>query len=130
MAGQSEIGDGQRDPERNELCERSFAFALRIVRLCDRLMERPGPGRVLAGQLLKSGTAIGANYEEAQAAESRADFVHKSSVVLKEARESHYWLRLIHAAGILPTNQLDPLVDEARQLKCIFGAIVSRTKRN
>jgi four helix bundle protein len=114
--------------ENRDLEGRLFAFALRIVRLCQVLDERPGVARTLAGQLLRSGTAIGANYEEAQAGQSKKDFLCKVSIALKEARESHYWLKLLSASEIAPSQRLADLLDEMAQIAKILGAIVSRTK--
>jgi four helix bundle protein len=76
--------------------------------------------RPLARQLLRSGTSIGANVEEAQAGESRADFIHKASIACKEARETHYWLRLLESTDPKPSLQLRDLRDEARQLTLIL----------
>ncbi len=73
-----------------EIEERTYRFALRVVRLCVHLDETPGAKRTLGNQLLRSGTSIGANVEEAHAAHSRAEFVSKMAVALKEARETRY----------------------------------------
>ncbi len=78
---------------------------------------------------LKAGTSVGANVEEAQAGQSRPDFISKNSIALKEARETHYWLRLLIAAKILPENKLAALRDEAEELKRILGSIVVSAKR-
>ena len=78
---------------------RSFDFAVNVVHFCQKLEAKPGVGRILSRQLLRSGTSVGANVEEAQAAQSTADFVSKCSISLKEARESNYWLRLLEASG-------------------------------
>jgi len=75
-----------------DICERTFDFAVRIVRLCRFLDEQPGVGRTLAGQLLCNGTSIGASVEEAQGRQSKADFLSKISIACKEARETLYWL--------------------------------------
>jgi four helix bundle protein len=80
---------------KRDLPQRTFEFAQRVVKLCQVLGVTPGVGRTLANQLLRSGTAIGANVEEGQAAQSRADFLSKLSIACKEARETHYWLRLL-----------------------------------
>jgi four helix bundle protein len=79
----------------NELEERLFAFSLRIIRLYQRLAKASDLGRIFGKQVLRSGTSIGANYQEAQGGQSRADFISKTSIALKEARETHYWLRLV-----------------------------------
>ena len=81
--------------------ERTFSFALEIVHLCRSLDSKPQSLRILAQQLLRSGTSVGANVQEAQAGQSRADFISKYSIALKEARETLYWLRLLDASGEL-----------------------------
>src|SRR5205807_10667996 len=112
-----------------DIKERAFRFALRINKLCQHLDRKPGVPRTLAYQLLKAGTSVGANIEEAQAGQSRADFINKNSIALKEARECHYWLRLLIAAKIMPEKVLAELRDEAEELKLILGSIVIRTKK-
>ena len=82
-----------------DIRERAFDFAVRIVKLCSHLEKNSNISRNLTYQLTKAGTSIGANPEEAQAAQSKADFIHKNSISLKEAREAKYWLRLILATG-------------------------------
>ena len=77
-------------PKPNDLEDRLFDFALRIVRLYQKLAKQSELGRILGKQLLRSGTSIGANYQEGQAGQSRADFISKTSIALKEARETHY----------------------------------------
>ena len=74
-----------------DICKRTFDFAARIVRLCNHLLGKPGVSRTLANQLLKAGTSVGANVQEAQAGQSRADFISKNAIALKEARETLYW---------------------------------------
>jgi len=115
---------------RPDITDRSFRFARGVVIYCRRLDRTPGVNRTLATQLLRSGTSIGANIKEAQAGQSRADFVHKASVACKEARETHYWLRLIESTDPKPTQELQDLLDEARQLALILTAIVRNTKAN
>ncbi|MEA5503666.1 four helix bundle protein [Halotia wernerae UHCC 0503] len=82
-----------------DITERTFEFAVRIVKLCQSLEEIPGVPRTLAKQLLRSGTSIAANVEEARAGQSKADFIHKNAIALKEVRETNYWLRLLVATG-------------------------------
>jgi four helix bundle protein len=72
--------------------------------------------------------AVGANYEEAQGAESRIDFAHKLQVALKELRESHYWLRLLAEAGKVPHERLADIIDESTQLRAILSKAVATTK--
>ena len=117
------------DKNVRDIRERTFEFAVRIVRLCQHLDKTPGACRTLSGQLLRAGTSIGANAEEAQAGQSRADFVSKNSIALKEARECHYWLRILIATKIMPEKQIAELRDKAEEIKRVLGSIVVRTKR-
>lgn len=100
-----------------------------IVKLCRSLERTSGATRSLSLQLLRSGTSIGANVEEAQAGQSKADFVSKMAIALKEARETGYWLRLIRESGIATTDSLELLEQEASKLAKILGAIISKAKR-
>lgn len=111
-----------------EISARAFQFAVRVVKLCQKLDATPGVPRILANQLLRSGTSIGANLEESKGGQSRADFLSKVSISLKEARETQYWLRLLVAADILSENQLEPLIDESNQITAILTTIVKNTK--
>ena len=111
-----------------DICERTFDFAVRVVKLCENLDNIPGTSRILSNQLLRSGTSIGANVEEAQAGQSKADFNSKLCIACKEARESHYWLRLLIAAEILPAHQLAPITDEANQLVAILTTIIKNSR--
>jgi len=109
--------------------ERSFEFAVRIVRLCQVLDEKPGVSRTLALQLLRAGTSVGANVAEAQAGQSKKDFVAKMAIAAKEARETHYWLRLLTASEMIENARLSPLLDEANQIVAILTAII-KTSQN
>ena len=113
-----------------DIRERTFEFALRIIKLCNELNKRPGVCRDISRQLLKAGTSVGANTEEAQAAQSKPDFISKNSIALKEARETHYWLRLLIAAKALPEERLNGLRDEAEEIKRILGSIVVSAKKS
>ncbi len=110
------------------IVERTFEFALRIVKLADALTRRSRIGEKLASQIIKSGTSIGANVEEAQAAESRADFVHKYRIALKEARETKYWLRLIKAANLVTEKNIAGLQTEADEISRVIAQIIINTK--
>jgi four helix bundle protein len=77
---------------------------------------------------LRSGTSVGANVEEGQAGQSRADFVSKLSIACKEARETHYWLRLLSATKLVPESRLTGLLDEANQLIAILTAIIKNER--
>jgi four helix bundle protein len=112
-----------------DIVERTFEFAVRIIQLCCKLDERPGVGRVMMSQILRAGTSVPSNVEEAQAAQSKADFNSKMSIALKEARETHLRLRLLATANIFPENQLQPLVREADEIKRVIGAIIVSSKR-
>jgi four helix bundle protein len=80
--------------------------------------------------LLRAGTSIGANIEEAQAGQSRADFVAKAYIACKEARETHYWLRLLAASGTVKEESVAELANEANQLVAILTAIVKKARVN
>jgi len=108
---------------KNDLGQRTFDFSVRIVNLCQTLNKSPGVSRTLAGQLLRSGTSIGANVEEGQASQSKADFVSKYSIACKEARETHYWLKLLVATEITKKEKLASLIDESNQLIAILTNI-------
>ena len=115
------------EPPAIHITKRTFEFSLRIVKLC-RELGKNEVNRVLSRQLLRASTSIGANVEEAQAAQSKPDFVSKTAIALKEARESHYWLRLIAASDSAYTNRLQALVQEAREIRDILGAINSKAR--
>lgn len=111
-----------------EIGARAFAFAVRIVKLCQSLDANKGVSKVVSNQLLRAGTSIGANLEESKGGQSRADYLSKVSIALKEARETHYWLRLIVATELLPEKQLSLLIDESNQLVAILTTIVKQLK--
>jgi four helix bundle protein len=119
--------DGDAEPR--DILERTFEFAASVIALCGKLDERPGVGRVMMSQILRAGTSVPANVEEAQAAQSKADFVHKMSIGLREARESHLRLRLLATTSLIPDGKLQPLIDEADQIKRVIGAIIVSAKR-
>jgi four helix bundle protein len=110
------------------ITDRTFAFSIRIVELCRALGKHP-INRVLGTQLLRAGTSIGANVEESQAAHSRREFACKSAIALKEARETHYWLRLIAATDAVLGPRLGPMVQESREIRDILGAITSKARK-
>jgi four helix bundle protein len=110
-----------------ELGERILEYGARIVRVVESLPKTLA-GRRIGDQLLRSGLSVGANFEEAQAAESRDDFTHKLPIALKELREAKYWLRVIAPAGILPPQRLEPLIDESNQLVAMLSKAVARVK--
>ena len=102
--------------------DKSYVFALRIIGLARWL--RVQKEYDLASQVLRAGTAIGANVEEALAGVSRPDSVAKMAIASKEARETHYWLRLLRDSKIVPATQITPLTDECLELVRILTSIV------
>ena len=111
-----------------DISQRTFQFALRIVRLCQVLDEKPGVTRTLGRQILRSGTSIGANVREAQAGQSKPDFISKNAIALKEAHETDYWLDLLSEAGLVKLELLVDLRDECSQLIAILTTIVKRAR--
>ena len=111
-----------------DISQRTFQFALRIVRLCQVLNEKPGVTRTLGRQILRSGTSIGANVREAQAGQSKPDFISKNAIALKEAHETDYWLELLSEAGLVKLELLVDLRDECSQLIAILTTIVKRAR--
>ena len=118
------------EKKKYDLPGRTFEFACRVVLLCKILVKKPGVSRTLANQLLRSGTSIGANVEEGQSGQSRADFVSKYSIACKEAREANYWLRLLEASGIIQQPKLQDLIDESNQLIAILTTIIKKAKQS
>lgn len=112
-----------------DLLERLIDFAARVGKVVDALPDTR-MGRHVAGQLVRSGTSPAPNYEEGCAAESRADFVHKLSICLKELRESRSWIRLIIKTEMLSEHLLGDLLDECNQLCNIVGQSVVTAKGN
>jgi len=111
----------------DELLERLIDFAARVGKVVDALPDTR-MGRHVGGQLVRSGTSPAPNYEEGRAAESRADFVHKLSICLKELRESRTWIRLIIKTEMLAEQRLGELLDECNQLSNIIGQSIVTAK--
>jgi len=110
--------------------ERSFKYALRAIRLYQFLQKgKDGAGWILGKQYLRAGCSVGANIEEAQASESRADFIHKLGIAQKEARESLYWLRLLSESDIVPNAKLKPLIHETEEVVSVLTSSVVNAKR-
>ena len=110
--------------------DRAFEFAVRVVKLCKLFEERAEVSKSLIWQLIRSGTSVGANLEEAQAGQTKPDFVAKNSISLKEARESNFWLRLILASYELePADEVEAkeLRDESREISLVIGAIIAKS---
>lgn len=111
-----------------DITVRTFEFAVRAVKLCQFLEGAAGVSRTLSNQLLRSATSIGANVEEAHGSQSKADFTAKMYIACKEARETHYWLRLFIEVDLVPKSRLKPLLDEANELVAILTTTVRRLK--
>ena len=113
-----------------DLSERLLRFAVRVGKAVNAL-PATRLGRHVAAQLVRSGTSAAPNYEEGCAAESRADFIHKLSISLKELRESRFWIRLIVESNLLPKKKMTDLQDECTQLcKIVAQSIVTAKKNN
>jgi four helix bundle protein len=118
----------QKDALTNNLSERLLTFAADVMKLVS-LLSKTYAGRHVGGQLFHSATSAGANYEEACGAESRADFVHKLQIVLKELKETRYWLLLIKKSELIKTPSLDHLIQEAGELSRIIAKSVVTAKK-
>jgi four helix bundle protein len=112
-----------------DLEERLINFASSIIKLSESLPQSFA-GRHIAGQLIRSGTAPALQYGEAQGAESRKDFIHKMKVALKELRETSNGLRIVERVNWLPTDTLDPILDENNQLISIFVRSIETATTN
>ena len=106
----------------NVVEEKSFAFAVRIVKLCRIIADR-NKEYVLSKQLLRSGTSIGANISEAEKGQSKADFYAKMNIALKEANETHYWLRLLHETEYLTDKEFDSMEKDIKEIISILVSI-------
>ena len=108
----------------NELSERLWNFSARIGKVVDALPDSR-VGRHVAGQLVRCGTSSAPNYDEACAAESRADFIHKLNVALKEMKETRGWLRFIVKAELLKETRITQLVSESEELAAILAKSIT-----
>ncbi len=124
------MGDAKISNSRNtkDLSDRLLDFAINVIKITDMLPNTVA-GRHVGGQLIRAGTSSGSNYEEACGAESRSDFAHKMSIVLKELKESRFWLRLIRRTKMLDFKQTDPVIDECEQLCAMVAKSILTTKR-
>ena len=108
--------------------EKSFRFAIRIVQL-NKYLRTVKHEQVLAKQLLRSGTSIGANVAESQQAQSRADFLSKLEIALKETSETKYWLRLLNATEYLSDSEFASICSDCVELEKILVSIIKSTKK-
>jgi len=120
-AGEKKTGD--------DIAERLLDFAVRIIKLVNAL-PKTIVGRHIAGQLVRSGTSCGSNYEESRGTESRADFIHKLGIALKEIKESRFWLKVIYHAKIMKPEQIESLIEECEELAAIIAKSIITAKAN
>jgi four helix bundle protein len=114
---------------RKDLSDRLLDFAVNVVALAPRL-QRSATGRFMVGQLVRSASSAGANFQEACGAESRADFAHKMQVVLKELRETEYWMKLVTRAKLLPADLLSkPLAEVDELIRIVVKSVVTAKSR-
>jgi four helix bundle protein len=109
------------------VAERLTSLAVSVLRLTNMSVRTPA-ARYVLNQLVRSACSAGANYQESRGAESRADFVHKMQIVLKELRETLYWLTLIERGKLLPTASVHGIATETNELVSIFVRAVVTTK--
>lgn len=114
---------------KSELLERTEAFSHRVYDVVETI-EKQGRSRRVVEQMAGSGTSVGANTWEADEALSRADFAKSIGVSLKELGETRFWLRFVAKRGWVKPARLDPLQDEARELRLVLGSIYHRTRKN
>lgn len=112
----------------NVLLEKSYAFALRIIKLYQHLVKKNE--YLLSKQLLKSGTSIGANAEEANGCYTKKDFISKISISYKEARETRYWLRLLRDSELITPVQTQSMLTDCEELLKIIGSSIKTLKAN
>ena len=111
----------------NIITEKSFQFAVRVVKLCKHLRSSKKE-YILSKQLLRAGTSIGANIAEAQQAQSKADFISKFSIALKEATETKYWLKLLHATEYLSDFEFQSIIADCVEVEKILVSIVNSSR--
>ncbi len=112
-----------------DIRERTLKFAVSIISLI-QLLPKNAAGFAIASQLVRSGTSVGANIEEAQDAASKKDFIHCLIVSLKEARETEYWLKVIKESGLISSLKLSEALQEVNELIKILTTIIKRSKLN
>ncbi len=119
----ADAGVSPRGKEPPDIQHRTFRFGVRVLQLADQLPATVA-GREIARQLIRAGTSVGSNMQEADAAVSKKDFINDVGISRKEARESHYWLKLIRAAGLSKHPDLASLIEESWELVRILSAII------
>ncbi|HSL22462.1 MAG TPA: four helix bundle protein [Vicinamibacterales bacterium] len=122
------VTDHSGTPKPFDIGERTFQFACAVVHFCRSLPRADWVAQAVARQLLRAGTGIGANVEEAKAAYSRREFACKNGIALKESRETTFWLRLMETCGLAPESDVRPLHIEAREILAILTVIVRKSR--
>lgn len=122
------MDNGQLTME-NVIKTKSYSFAIRIVKAY-KFLSTEQKEFVLSKQLLRSGTAVGALIRESEHAESKADFIHKMSIALKEANETEYWLLLLHDTDYLDKKSFESIVSDCQELIKLLVSIIKTAKKN
>ena len=110
------------------VAEKAFAFAVRIVKLCQYLQNEKHE-YILSKQLIRSGTSVGANITEAKQGQSKADFISKMSIALKETSETKYWLRLLQATDYLSQKEYQSILADCIEIEKLLTSIVKTSKQ-
>ncbi len=113
----------------NQLVLLSKAFAVETINLCEKIRERKKATAIL-NQMLRSGTSIGANIHEANYASSKADFINKFQIALKECYETDYWLGIFHDAGILTDEEFTDMYGQCSKIRKLLIASITTAKKN
>jgi four helix bundle protein len=111
------------------ILEKSFEFAVRIVNL-NKYLISTHKEFVMSKQILRSGTSVGANSEEANAAQSKREFIAKLEIVIKKARETHFWLRLLHRTDYIDENMFNSMLSDCNEIIAIVTTIIKTTRKN
>ena len=118
----------KNEANKKDIRERAFSFACRIVKLYQFLARQKGVSEIMGKQIVRSGTSIGANLEEAAGGQSKADFISKCNIALKESRETYYWLRILKECKLVPADKLNNLIGESNELVAILTTIVKKSR--
>ncbi|MBK7037844.1 MAG: four helix bundle protein [Bacteroidetes bacterium] len=114
----------------NVVLQKTYSFAVMITKFCFEIQQNKKEFVILSTNLLKSGTSIGANVEEAQGAISKAEFIAKMQIALKEAKETKYWLRLIKDANVYRNEKSETLLQECNEIIQLITSILKTAKAN
>ena len=123
------MDNGQCCMHNNVILDKTFDFSVRIVNL-KKYLTKEKQENVMATQLLRAGTSIGANATEADQAQSKADFISKMGIANKEAHETKYWLRLLHKTGYIDDREFSSIINDCQELIRILQSIIKSAKEN